>query len=221
MSISLLDWRRRVAELYRVVRTSPSPLDAHDEWRARRDALFATHPASPLPPEEVARFSGLLYGAYDSALRFELLVETDLPPRELTLVTATDGIVSLRRLGRVALLGLGGLDVWWFVGYAGGVFVPFSDPSTSVYPGGRYVIDTAKGADLGGDVDPVTGLGTLVVDLNFAYNPSCAYAPSWDCPLAPAGNQLRAPVYGGERLFRGGIGSGRQEPGARNLSAQP
>jgi uncharacterized protein (DUF1684 family) len=36
------------------------------------------------------------------------------------------------------------------------------------------------------------------VDLNFSYNPSCAYDPDWACPLAPAGNRLQAPVPVGE-----------------------
>ena len=57
------------------------------------------------------------------------------------------------------------------------------------------MLDTVKGADLGGDA----AHGDLVVDLNFAYNPSCAYSPEWTCPLAPAGNRLSVPVAGGER----------------------
>ena len=36
------------------------------------------------------------------------------------------------------------------------------------------------------------------MDLNFAYNPSCAYDPAWVCPLAPPGNRLAAEVLAGE-----------------------
>ena len=54
------------------------------------------------------------------------------------------------------------------------------------------MIDTAKGADLGGQDEH------LVVDLNFAYNPSCAYDPAWVCPLAPAGNVLSIEIPVGE-----------------------
>jgi uncharacterized protein (DUF1684 family) len=60
------------------------------------------------------------------------------------------------------------------------------------YGGGRYLLDTVKGADLGGDGDH------LVVDLNFAYAPSCAYDPAWACPLAPPGNRVDADVPVGE-----------------------
>ncbi|MEA2354508.1 MAG: uncharacterized protein QOD61_637, partial [Solirubrobacteraceae bacterium] len=45
----LLDWRRRVAELYAEVRAAADPQAGWDRWRAGRDELFAGHPASPLP----------------------------------------------------------------------------------------------------------------------------------------------------------------------------
>jgi uncharacterized protein len=37
-----------------------------------------------------------------------------------------------------------------------------------------------------------------MIDLNFAYNPSCAYDPAWACPLAPAGNRIDAAIEAGE-----------------------
>jgi uncharacterized protein (DUF1684 family) len=102
--------------------------------------------------------------------------------------------VAFERIGVVRLDGLGSLDVWWLTGYGGGVFLPVRDglAGTETYGGGRYLLDTVKGADLGG------AGGRLVVDLNFAYNPSCAYDPAWACPLAPPGNVLTAPVRAGE-----------------------
>ena len=63
------------------------------------------------------------------------------------------------------------------------------------YGGGRYLVDTIKGADLGSDAAG----GTIVLDFNFAYNPSCAYDPAWACPLATRGNVLPAPVPVGEQ----------------------
>lgn len=80
--------------------------------------------------------------------------------------------------------------------YGGGVLLPFRDATSGsgTYGGGRYVLDTVKGADLGS-----TEGGELVVDLNFAYAPSCAYDPRWSCPLAPRENWLTAPVTAGER----------------------
>ena len=112
-------------------------------------------------------------------------------------MTGTDGIVRFDRLGTARLPGIGTLDVWWLRGYGGGVFVPVKDASSgrTSYGGGRYLLDTVKGADLGGDA----AAGRLVLDLNFAYNPSCAYDPAWACPLAPAGNVLAVAVPAGEQ----------------------
>ena len=202
MSLTLLGWRRRVHALYDQVRTTPDVVAAHELWRRGRDELFATHPDSPLLPEDRARFTGLPIAPYDPALRFEAQVDQDVEPQRFEVPTATDGIVPFSRIGVVHLPGLGDLDVWWLDSYGGGVFLPVRDAlaGTETYGGGRYLLDTVKGADLGGEVRD----GVLVVDLNFAYNPSCAYDPTWVCPLAPPGNRLAAPVRGGELLMAKG-----------------
>jgi len=46
------------------------------------------------------------------------------------------------------------------------------------------------------------GSNEVVLDFNFAYNPSCAYSPRWACPLAPPENALPVAVRAGERQFR-------------------
>ena len=78
------------------------------------------------------------------------------------------------------------LDLYWLEGYGGGVYLCFADATsgTETYGACRYLLDTVKGADLG------ETNGRLVLDFNFAYNPSCAYDPRWVCPLAPPGNRL-------------------------------
>jgi hypothetical protein len=58
------------------------------------------------------------------------------------------------------------------------------------------MLDTIKGADLG----PGAGDDTLIIDFNFAYNPSCVYDPLWACPLPQAGNTVTAEVPVGELL---------------------
>ena len=194
--LTLLDWRRRVHALYAEVRATPDPARAHDRWRAGRDELFATHPDSPLLSEARGGFRGLPVAAYDPAWRFEVDVEPSGEPAHLEVPTGTDGTVVFDRVGRAELPGVGGLDVWWLGSYGGGVFVPLKDASAGrrTYGGGRYLLDTVKGADLGGDA----ASGRLVLDLNFAYNPSCAYDPAWACPLAPPGNVLDVEVPVGE-----------------------
>ena len=85
--------------------------------------------------------------------------------------------------------------VFWLADYAGGLFVSFRDASSGkeTYGAGRYVLDTAKGADLGTDA------GGLILDFNFAYQPSCSYDERWSCPLPPRENWLTVPILGGER----------------------
>ena len=179
----VVDWRRRTFALYADVRAAADPAAAHARWVQARRELFGAHPASPGPPAPVA--------AYDAAWRFVVPVEPAEPER-IEVATGTDGVVPFERIGRVRLERLGALDVWRLASYGGGVWLPLRDAAAQTYGGGRYVLDTVKGADLGGDE------AGIVVDLNFAYNPSCASDPRWACPLAPPGNVLAAEVPVGE-----------------------
>lgn len=193
-TLELTDWRRRVAALYAQVRASEDPVRGHALWRAGRDELFRNHPQSPLAPDDPLRVTGLPYWPYDPTLRFTVPLEP-APPETRAVPTSGDGTITLERVGLVRVLGAS-LDVWWLSQYAGGLFLPLHDATagTRTYGGGRYVLDTAKGADLGGTAT------TLVLDLNFAYHPSCRYDPRWECPLAPEGNRIDAAVTAGERL---------------------
>ena len=198
--LELADWRRRVAELYAAVRAEPDPARGHARWREGRDGLFRTHPQSPLPADDPLRGSGLPYWPYDPAMRFELPLLAAAEPVRLRVPTGAASTTNLVLAGRVALPPplAATVDVWWLEQYAGGLFLPLRDGSagSTSYGGGRYALDTAKGADLGGRPDS----GSLVIDLNFLYHPSCRYNPAWQCPLAPPGNTIPAPVRAGERL---------------------
>jgi uncharacterized protein len=190
-SVELLGWRRATFAMYADVRVDRDSAVAWERWRRRRDRLFAEHPQSPV--EDRARFTRLPYPPYTPNLRFVAAVQP-AAPAELDVATS-DGVLPLHRIGRLHLP-VGLLDVWWIAVYGGGVFVPFADASNgdTSYGGGRYLLDTVKGADLGGDED------RLVVDFNFAYNPSCHYSPRWSCPLPPEGNRLDVRIDAGELL---------------------
>jgi len=189
---AVADWRLRVARIYADVRAAASPEQAHPNWVAARDELFATHPASPILDRDT--FTGLDVAPYDPAFRFVVLIEP-VESRRMDVPTGTDGVVPFERVGVVTLPGLGSLAVWALRSYGGGLFVPVKDALAGhgTYGGGRYLLDTIKGAHLGSSDDGI------VVDLNFAYNPSCAYDPAWACPLATADNTLAVELPVGER----------------------
>ena len=195
--LELLDWRRKVTRLYGRIRSrrDEDPHAAHADWRTTRDRLFASHPETPL--EHPQDFAGLSYAPYDPAFVWDVTVDIDVERERFPIGTSGGGELAFVRFGRVDLP-VGALDVFWLDAYSGGVFLPFRDATAgdTTYGGGRYLLDTAKGADLGSRDD-----GRLVLDFNFAYHPSCHYAPQWSCPLAPPGNRLTDAIPVGELAF--------------------
>jgi uncharacterized protein (DUF1684 family) len=228
-TLTLADWRRTIGSLYAEVRqlAAGDPAAALDHWRTAREQLYRDHPQSPVPADQRAAFRARHF-AHDPALRFELTVEPlDGPTKgradeasttglagvgpldfgsggggsAVELPVSAGGVMAFRRFGAVAIPFPDGprrLELYWMEGYAGGLFLPFRDATngSETYGAGRYLLDAAKSADLGGDREA----GTLILDFNFAYQPSCAFDPKWACPLAPPSNRLDLPVRAGERL---------------------
>lgn len=198
-ALELLDYRRRVFSLYAEVRErhDGDPHGAHEHWRAVRDQLFGSHPQSALEPAARGGFTGLRYYDYDPAYAVVVSLDTDVPAERFEVPDASEGSLAFERIGRVGLP-WGTLDVYWLATYGGGLFLPFRDGTAgdTTYGGGRYLLDTVKGADLGS-----TPSGQLVLDFNFAYHPSCHYNAAWACPLAPPGNLLSARIEAGEQAF--------------------
>ncbi|TAV74781.1 DUF1684 domain-containing protein [Rhizobium leguminosarum] len=198
-TLQLWDWRKKIANLYYEIRSSSDAPTAWRLWRDTRSTMFRDHPQSPIEATDREGFEGPATFPYDSSLR--LIVRLDpVPPEQMTVATGADGDLSMhsfaRTNGLVASLG-GELTLYWIDGYGGGVFLPFVDATsgTETYGGGRYLLDTIKGADLG----VARRDGTLVLDFNFSYFPSCAYSSRYVCPLAPQGNRLTGAVTAGER----------------------
>ncbi len=197
-TLELWDYRRRVADIYRAARQGGAGTETWWRWRNERDALFATHTQSAIEADERADFPGLSYFDHDPAWRFEVQAEPE-PPGEVDIAHSGEGTTTFRRFGRVSIYVEGRwmtLWLYWLSGYRGGVFLPFRDATsgTETYGGGRYLLDTAKGADLGHRGR------TVVLDFNYAYHPSCVHSPRWSCPLAPSPNRLDVAVRAGERL---------------------
>jgi len=218
--LDLAGWRRRVSDLYAQVRVEAArdPERAWEQWRETREALFRTHPQSPVLAAARATFRAS-HWPYDPRYRVEVALAPDPGPGagepapaqqaatppfgglSLSLPISTGGEQGFARIGWVEVPLPGGsrtLGVYWMAGYAGGLFLPFRDATNGneTYGAGRYLLDTAKSADLGPGAAP----GSLVLDFNFAFHPSCAFDPKWSCPLAPPENRLDLRIEAGERL---------------------
>jgi len=128
-------------------------------------------------------------------------VVQDVEPATLEIPGSAGSLIRFGRfaVARFELLGEPReLELYWLDAYGGGIFLPFGDETNGheTYGAGRYLLDTVKGADLGGQGD------RLVLDFNFAFNPSCAYDETWACPLSPPPNRLPVRVEAGELLPR-------------------
>ena len=190
--LELADWRDTVASLYL------SDVDLAG-FRLLRDQLFATHSQSPIPAEERGRFGGLRY--YPPSPDGVAEVDLQLADGEIRIDTGgEDGVITYRRVG-VCATPWGPLSMWWLRAYGGGLFLPVRDATSgiSTYGGGRYLTDTIKGTFGRGLVD--LGGGRLRLDMNYLYNPSCAYDSRWACPLAPEENTVTEPIEAGEQTY--------------------
>ncbi len=200
-ALDLADYRRAVARMYNEVREQTGTPEARlARFRRQRDGLFRSHPQSALSPEEKASFSCLSYYPYDPQLRYTLAVDTRVDRETFSTELSDDGLFRYQRVGVVRFDYRGEqakLYLYWILGYGGGLYLPFRDQTNgkATFPGGRYLLDTIKHADLGVEN------GLLVVDFNYAYNPSCAYHPRWHCPLAPPENWLPILIPAGEKNF--------------------
>jgi uncharacterized protein (DUF1684 family) len=197
-ALDLLDWKRQVFQLYERVRADPDPRSSWELWVSTRDRLFREHPQSPVPTARRADFAGCRYFDYDPGAR----VLGDVAPLDSTpedvVSSAGAAAFPFSRVGTVRFElddGEHALPLLWNEGYGGGLFLCFQDGTSGheSYGAGRYLLDTVKGSDLG------TKDGRLVLDFNFAYNPSCAYDGSWACPLAPRESRLSRAVRAGEQ----------------------
>lgn len=201
-ALDLADYRRKVQATYFGVRDTRISVEQRwNYWIAARNELLGHHAQSALSGEQRARFEKLAYYPYDPALRFLVDVDTKVEPQIFEIPLQTDGNFQIQRLGKLHFSVAGtkvALSLFRLLGYGGGLFLPFrdiGDKSGKTYPGTRYLLDTIKGADLGMEQ------GRLVIDFNFAYNPSCAYHPRWNCPLAPAENWLKVEIAAGEQAY--------------------
>ena len=166
---------------------------AVEDARAEKDQTLAADPES-VPVAKRAILLPLKYYPVDPAFKVpaSLKLSNDRPVFDMPTSTGTN-----RKMQRVGVLEftLEGrpMSLESFV-EAGtqqitSLFVPFADLTTGMetYSAGRYL-----------DLKP-TATGYYVIDFNLAYNPTCAYNPTWECPYPPPANRLKVAVRVGEK----------------------
>ena len=183
--------------------------DAASVWKRfhrAKDDLFAHHSQSALDEEQRRKFQGLRYFPYNPALCVIADVDTNVEPAQLTVPMNADESMTMTTVGRLHFTVENQpvvLSFYWLNIYGGGLFLPFRDTTSPAesYGGGRYLFDTIKGSDFL-HAPGTSGLERIVLDFNYAYNPSCAYNDKWVCPLAPLENRLSVAIRAGEMNFK-------------------
>jgi len=204
-------WRATRETMFREHPQSPVLPADRASFRARHfehdPALRFEVPVEPVPAPDTDPSTSSTgvgdVGGLGAVGRFEGFGGLSGPAGGLTieLPVSVGGAMAFRRIGSMAVpfpAGTRRLELYWMAGYAGGLFLPFRDTTngTETYGAGRYLLDGAKSADLGPGREP----DSLILDFNFAFQPSCAFDPKYACPLAPPPNRLDLPVRAGERL---------------------
>ncbi len=208
--LDLYDYRCRVTEFYC---QRNNALLAHEDastvmarFRQQRDTLFLAHPQSALDAEQKRMFEGLHYFPYNPDMLFTVTIDTDIEPHKQEVVMNASESMIMTTVGRVQFTvaqQLVSLSLYWLDIYGGGLFLPFRDttgPNES-YGGGRYLFDTIKGSNFLSTTDEHKQT-QIMLDFNYAYNPSCAYNDAWTCPLAPIENRLHVPISAGEKKYK-------------------
>ena len=166
------------------------------EYRRRKDDFMRQHQNSPIPARLRAQFDGLDYYPDDTAMIFTVPLEPDPERLEVVMQTSNGSERVYERLGWVSLETPAGIIRLAVFAHPGDpqpeeLFVPFRDATSGkeTYGAGRYLEARFDGTD-------------VMIDLNLAYNPYCAYADGWSCPVPPLENWLSVSVRAGERAFK-------------------
>ncbi len=163
-----------------------------EQYRARKDDFFKTHPGSPFTPEQQAEFTGLSYFPEDHTLRLEVLVERDARKEMVYFETNGNTLQPYTKVGKFRFKVDDEIAELTLYANERGYFLPFVDAlaGTQTYPAGRYL-----------EPEPLDDRH-FYVDFNLAYNPYCAYNDQWTCPITPLENHLNVPICAGEKIFR-------------------
>ncbi|AUD02693.1 DUF1684 domain-containing protein [Spirosoma pollinicola] len=163
-----------------------------DEKRTEKDQFLRTNTESPIPDK--AGFKGLTYFLPDPAYRVVARLEPFADKTQKLVVSMSDGSEDVYEKFAHAVFSLNGEACRLLVVKLGSTYsILFRDGTSGkdTYGGGRYIeLDPAQLSD-----------NHAIIDFNTAYNPYCAYNPTYACPLPPAENKLSIAVKAGEKYI--------------------
>ena len=161
-----------------------------DAKRKKKDEFFRTNADSPFTDKKA--FKELSYFAPDPAYRVEARLEPFADKTQKLTVKMSDGSEETYSKFAHAVFSLNGEACRLLVVKLDDTYsILFRDATSGkeTYGGGRYL-----------ELDPATLTENhAVIDFNTAYNPYCAYNPTYACPLPPAENTLPTAVKAGEK----------------------
>lgn len=175
--------------------------DSLSRWRQEYKQAFIKEEHSPLTAADTGNLR-----FYPIRKNFQVAAWVTLTPESPVFDLPThSGITKRYRQWGIAHFSLGGKklslriyqspDLTQQSGLEDHLAIFFNDRTNyeETYAGGRY-IDLKTG-----DVKN----GVLNLDFNKAYNPYCAYASGYNCPVPPRENRLQVKISAGEKLYVG------------------
>jgi uncharacterized protein (DUF1684 family) len=163
-----------------------------EKKRKEKDEFMRTGADSPITDKQ--SFTKLAYFSPSPAFRVVARLEPFADKTQKLVVSMSDGSEEVYEKFAHAVFSLNGEAHRLLVVKLENTYsILFRDATSGKesYGGGRYI-----------ELDPkqVTD-SQAVIDFNTAYNPYCAYNPSYACPLPPAENKLPFAVTAGEKYI--------------------
>ena len=174
-------------------------IQAVRSFRKKKDHFFKTAHNSPLEESDKIHFKGLTYFPIDLKYRFEGEIERHIinindPKYYATFPSNKGPKKRYVRYGKFRFTYEGkehSLELYKSIG-SDVIFIPFYDKTNGhkTYEGGRYL-----------DSEIMMPGYRIVVDFNYAYNPSCAYNEKFVCVFPLEENRLKIEIPVGEKKF--------------------
>jgi len=173
-----------------------------DNYRRGINIKLLYGESTPLTVEQQKNFKGLNYFAPDMQYRVEGTLVKAHKQEDVVMKTSGDrtpiyvkyGTVNFTLNGKnLTLTVYQSKKMLEMVKEVNTLFIPFRDETCGreSYGSGRYI-----------DCEiPATG-DKIMLDFNKAYNPYCAYNPTYSCVIPPEENRLAVRIEAGEKIFK-------------------